>query len=157
MNSFLLWIALPPEGDRQDEFYSSLSVRALHFWLHWAWKLNLILLCYCLSPAGRKMHQNHNLWLEKADSGRGEIAARRYSCTCSFPGCTRWMVYDYRLKWQMSAHSGEHGEKQCRTSRRQHRGQLIMQRQRTTFRHFGWRDQVMTGFGARGIESWFAF
>lgn len=86
MNSFLLWIALPPEGDRQDEFYT--TRRCGSFCIghgNWTWFYYVIASRSTSSPW--KMHQNHNLWLEKK-TATPEIGPRRYSssCTCESLG-----------------------------------------------------------------------
>lgn len=85
-------------------------------------KLNLISLPYCLSRSSCfspvEMHQNHNLWSLKNkrrnererewDQVQHDIRLfARQSKGLHVPDSlgVRWILYDYRLKWQMSAHS----------------------------------------------------
>lgn len=91
----------------------------MNFECDWG-KLNLISLPYCLSRSSCfspvEMHQNHNLWSlkNKRRNGRERDQVQhdirlfaRQSKGPHVPDSlgVRWMLYDYRLKWQMSAHS----------------------------------------------------
>jgi hypothetical protein len=130
---------------------------AVHFSLHSAWKLNLILLCYCLFPRtnkpGRRCIKKR---LTICDSDRDEIAARRYSMYLQFSWVHQmnglWLSFKMANECTQWRARGERSN--VEQARRQHRGQLIMQRQRTTFRHFGLAEIKSW---LREIESWFAF